>query len=161
MNDTLLEEERLERPFDPNRKTSVCAWTTAGVKKRLTEIAEMKKQSLSTYMRELLEFAAAEEHIVAKQTPFDAEHEQVCAENQALRAENELLKTEIDQLRLQQDTAAQTVRIETVDAQLEEKLMFVVAIAETLNCPEAATYRKLLRLCGIAEKFDRWKGERT
>lgn len=55
MDEKRLEEERINRPFDPDRKTTLGVWTTKGVQKKLNEIAAERGKALSTHLRELLE----------------------------------------------------------------------------------------------------------
>ena len=165
-NQNLLEEERLERPFNPNRGCSISVWTTCGVKKKLTERAAKVGKSLSNYTRELVEGAANGFASEPGSEMYEAELERQAVENNALRTENNELKEKIvakDKLIIQLNNERRPTPKAEADKStpeadmLRERLCFAVAVAETLNAPEAAAYIKLLSMCGLSAEYAQWK----
>ena len=94
-NQNLLEEERLEPPFDPNRVCSINIWTTCGVKKKLQERGAKVGKSLSGYTKELVESAANGFASEPGAEMYEAELERQAVENNALRTENNELKDKV------------------------------------------------------------------
>ena len=175
-NQNLLEEERLERPFDPNRGCSISIWTTEGVKMKLRERGAKVGKSLSGYTKELVESAANGFASEPGAEMYEAELERQAVENNALRTENNELKEKIaakDKLILQLNNERRTAPKTEADKpeseadkqesgadMLRERLCFAVAVAETLNAPVADAYIKLLSLCGLSAEYAQWKGVR-
>ena len=173
MNETLLEEERLERPFDPDKRCSISIWTTEGVKKKLRERGAKVGKSLSCYIKELAESAANGFASEPGAQMYEAELERQAVENNALRTENAELKEKIaakNSLILQLNSERRKApnigadkpesgadKPESGADMLLERLCFAVAVAETLNAPEAVAYKKLFALCGLSRDYEQWK----
>ena len=168
-NQNLLEEERLEPPFDPNRVCSINIWTTCGVKKKLQERGAKVGKSLSGYTKELVESAANGFASEPGAEMYEAELERQAVENNALRTENNELKDKVaakDKMILQLNSERRNApkskanKPESGADMLCERLCFTVAITETLGVPVADTYKKLLGLLGLSDTYERWKDER-
>lgn len=171
-----LEEERLQRPFDADKRTTIGIYTTKGVQRKLTEIAAARNKALGTFLREIIEGIANGYGSVMGEQLCEIELENVSAENTKLRnrinelekanadAQSEIgfYKERISDLEAPHNAPAQLLALAESDPDdLEERMFFAVYAVETMWPNQSVdAIKTLFRVLQLADKYEKYKEAR-